>query len=461
MKKKFKKNIHFLILLPIILNYLNNLIYGNNTFNLLNFYDFFSSILIFSFFYLIGLNFKLINKNFSITLGIISFLFSFYLFEMIVLFFYDNVNLDFSFYICSFIWFIYFLISLKNKIFAFFPIFLYFLMNIYNSYFFELMSKDINITMDVLNVFFPNTQNIYDNSLKYSVSNPIMEGYPQFMSFIDALIFKFSFNLSEYRFLISTTFLFYWLHLLLIFELKISNKNKIFGALFFSILIFNSSWLQFLFTSSLMSERVAGYLLLGILSALFRIENPTRFEIGYIFITLGFVYLTKQFFSILVLIIFLLFLFNKKYIKFSLLILIPYFLNTIAYRTYFSSIPREHHLRQIDIKDTVIDLVLLRDLQIGNIIEILKNLYIDKPMTYTILIAFISLFYIFFKHKTDHETVIYSIITLLNILFIFLLYISAWRNMELESPIRYMYSFLIFYLTLIIKSLDSQIEINH
>ena len=76
-------------------------------------------------------------------------------------------------------------------------------------------------------------------------------------------------------------------------------------------------------------------------------------------------------------------------------------------------------------------------------------------MTYLILVSFIVYFFAAFKKKTNFEINIYFFITFLNFLFIYLLYISAWRNMELESPIRYMYSFLIFYLVIIIKSFES------
>ena len=450
-----KKNLYILILSPVIINFLIKFIFEKYEVSLLSIYDFFSSLLTFLFLFTIGFNFKSLNKNFSISLGIISYFISIYLFETLGLFVFDYINLSLSFYICSFIWFIYFLVSLEKKLFAFFPLFIYLISNFYNNYFFDLLTKDVNLTMDVLNVFLPNTQNIYNNSFKFSVLNPVMAGYPQFMSYIDALIFKFSFNLPLYRPVLSNTFIFFWLNILLFFELSISKIGKLFVVSFFSLLIVNSSWLQFLFTSSLMSERVAGYLLLGILSALFQIQRPTNFEKGYIFTLLGFVYLTKQFFSILVLVIFVIFIFNKKYGKYSFFILFPYFLNLISYSTYFSNVPKEHHLRQIDIVDTILDLILFRDLRINNILEITKNLIIDKPMTYLIFVSFIAYFFAAYKKKTNYEINIYFLITFLNFLFIFLLYISAWRNMELESPIRYMYSFLIFYIVIIIKSLES------
>ena len=70
------------------------------------------------------------------------------------------------------------------------------------------MTINTNLTMDVLNVFYPNTVSIYENSYKYSVSNPVMLGYPQFMSYIDALIFKISFGVEKYSFILSSSLFF-------------------------------------------------------------------------------------------------------------------------------------------------------------------------------------------------------------------------------------------------------------
>ena len=75
-------------------------------------------------------------------------------------------------------------------------------------------------------------------------------------------------------------------------------------------------------------------------------------------------------------------------------------------------------------------------------------------MTY-LLIVTMSLFLILkFKNKDNFEINMYFLSIILNFSFIFILYISAWREMELESPIRYMYSFLPVYLLMISLSLE-------
>jgi len=456
-----KKNFHVFLILPVLINFISNLFLGNFLFEYFYTYNVISSLLMFLFFYSIGYSFKSINKKMTITFGIITYLFSYFILESIALFFYTGINLDITFLLTNFLWFIYFIFLLDNKKLLIINFFLYFLMYYFNNQFVNLMTVNANLSMDVANVFFPNTLNIYEKSYYISVSEPVMLGYPQFMSYIDALIFKISFGLKNYYYFMSSSFLFFWLYILLFYEIKTSNKNKLFISLFFILLISNSTWLQFLFTSSLMSERIAGYLFAGILVTLFSVRNPSSIEISYIYFILSFIYLTKQFFSVIILISFFWFYLNKHSRKATVFLVSAGVLNEIAYKTYFSGIPREHHLRQIDIRDTLLDLILLRDLRLENISEIFKNLWIDKPMTYLILISFTSYMFALFKKKVDFELNTYFFASFINLLFILILYVSAWRQMELESPIRYIYSFLIVYFLVILKSFDSQKKLSN
>ncbi len=452
--KQFK-NI-YIFLIPLFYNLFLN--YKNNELAVVNFgfYDLFSSLLIFIFLVLVGYCFKSVFSNMTITFGIITYLISFFIFETTVLFFYKDLNISNTFYITNLIWILFYFLFIENKKIIFSTVGFYFLMYYFNNFSFEMMNINSNIIGDVKDVFFPNTTMIYDTSYKNSVSNPIMSGYPQFMSYIDAIIFKISFGHQYYKFAASSSYIFFWLYLLLFSELKTNKHNKLFISLLFFVLIVNSSWLQFLFVSSLMSERIAGYFLAGILTNLFKIKDCSRKEVYIIFFILGFVYNTKQFFSVIVIILFFIFLFTEKYRKGSIFILGAWLLKEISYITYFANVPKDHHISQIDLKDTIQDLILLRDLNFSNVIEILQNLVIDKPFTYLLLLTLIFCIYVLIKGKTKFELNLYIFISFLNLLFIFLLYISAWRAMELESPVRYIYSFLIFYLLIIANSMSKK-----
>ena len=104
---------------------------------------------------------------------------------------------------------------------------------------------------------------------------------------------------------------------------------------------------------------------------------------------------------------------------------------------------KDHHIRQIDFIDTALDLVLFRDLKLINIISILKNLFIDKPVSLILLIFYLTIFLISYRSLKNYQlnTLLFFIVNL-NLVLIFGLYISVWQNMELDSPIRYILNYL-------------------
>lgn len=83
-----------------------------------------------------------------------------------------------------------------------------------------------------------------------------------------------------------------------------------------------------------------------------------------------------------------------------------------------------------------------------------QNLLIDIPITYFLILSTSIYLIIFKKDKSDTELNLYVFLSALNLLLILVLYISAWRGMELESPIRYIYSFMVFYFLIFSKSLE-------
>jgi hypothetical protein len=454
MMKFLKTNFLYLLPLPLLVNLLLNLFEKKTSFGSFQIYDGISSLLIFLFLYSVGYCFKSLFNNMTVTFGIISYLFSFFILESIILFFYTDVNLHTIFFITNLLWCLFYLTAKRENKLLLISISLYFIMFYINNYFIDFLSINMNIKGDVKDVFLPNTLTIYEISFKESILNPTMSGYPQFMSYIDALIFKISFGLEEYSYIASTSLVFFWLHLLLFSEAVTNNKIKVVTGVLFSLLIINSDWLQFLFTSSLMSERMAGYFLGGTLITLFKIKNISFIEISIIFFILSFVYNTKQFFSIMVPVLLIIFLFKKPYRRGSIFLLSGLTLNLLSYSTYFSTVPKEHHIRQIDILDTIQDLLLLRDLKIENILIISQNLLIDIPITYFLILSTSIYLIIFKKDKSDTELNLYVFLSAFNLLLILVLYVSAWRGMELESPIRYIYSFMVFYFLIFSKSLE-------
>jgi len=453
MKKLLLNNLGLVIFLPLVINFFINLFSLDTKVIDLNVYDLLSSLFLFLFLFSIGYSFKNYNYRFTITFGIITYLISFFVFESIILFFNTASSLQTNFIVINIIWLLFFGIQLKNKRLILFILSSYLVLLSFNNYFYDFLSINLNISGDVKDVFLSNVTNIYDQSYYYSIINPTMSGYPQFISYLDALIFKIAINGERYVFVSSTTFVYYWLFGLMFYELSLKKKNKLLLLFIFSILILNSQWLQFLFTTSLMSERVVIYIFSGILICLFQQKEKYIKEINLIFLLLGFVYLTKQFFSSIILILF--FAFIIIYGKSSLLLLFAFLLKNLTYLSYFKGVPRDHHIRQIDFADTVLDLLLLRDLELSNFLIILKNIFIDKPVTYLLLITLlVTILYLLNTKKLSFEMNVYIFSSFLNFLLVIFLYISVWKNMELESPVRYIYNFIPLYMIIIYKFIE-------
>ena len=149
-------------------------------------------------------------------------------------------------------------------------------------------------------------------------------------------------------------------------------------------------------------------------------------------------YLAKQFISLLSLIAVIYFLFLKETRKFAVFGFFGLILKELSFVTVFKNLTKNYHLKQIDLIDTFFDLILFRDLKISNIQTILRNLFLDKPSFLIFVIFFILLGKLILNKKAfNQDLVLYSSIVLINFLLVFLLYVSVWRNMELESPIRY------------------------
>ena len=71
-----------------------------------------------------------------------------------------------------------------------------------------------------------------------------------------------------------------------------------------------------------------------------------------------------------------------------------------------------------------------------NIINIIKQFIIDRPVAYFIFIILLLSIYSSIKSSFEINT-IYLLIIVLNTIFVFLLYVFVWTNVEYESSYRY------------------------
>jgi len=437
----------YILIIIIILNSLINLS-GFDFIEKINYFDIVSGILLFIYLILFG---QLVDKLFNfqnISISIIFYLFSFFIIDIVILFFYRDLSFSQVFVFTNIVWLSYFLIKKRDLKFVFYIALSYFSLNYFISNFKNFLTKNNNLLGDVDAVFFDQALNIYENSYYFSITNYIMEGYPQFISYFQSLFLRISTNTNLYDYYSFTSHIIFYLSILFFFELKIGFKNKVLISVLFSFLILNSLWLQFLFTSSLMSEGIVSLFTAVLIFYVFDNIKRNNFVDYLSIFLLGFLYFSKQFNSSIVLFSIIALIFYKEKKLLTAIGLFGFLLKELLFIFVFPEISKEHHIRQIDLQDTFIDLLLLRDLKFDNVLLILKNLWIDKPVTILLLIFYITfLLNSLILKKVNTSDIVLFLLVNLNLILIFSLYISAWQNMELESPIRYILNF--FHLTLV------------
>ena len=432
----------YLLILILLANSLLNL----SGFNLsINIYDLILGLAFFALLLVIGNCIDLILNVQSISFSIFIYLTSFFVTDLLILFIYKSLSFSEVFVVTNVLWISVFIFhGLKTHLFIFLG-FTYFLLNYLFYRVSEFLTVNENIIGDVEAVFFEQSKNIYEFSYFYSVNNFVMEGYPQFTSYLQALFLQFSQFQGSYSYHNHTSHIVFYLSILFFWELRISMKNKILLVTVFSSLILNSGWISFLFVSSLMSEGIVSLFTTVSLYYLFsniRGNSYSKYT-SLFYVIIGMLYFSKQFNSSIVLItIFIIFLLdiNKKVVFFGFSGL---FIKELLYMFVFSNVSKDHHIRQIDIIDTIGDLLLLRDLKFSNIFSILNNLFIDKPLVVVLVVFYLSMSLIFLQpFRNNLININLFLIVNLNLVLIFALYISAWQDMELDSPIRYILNLL-------------------
>ena len=98
------------------------------------------------------------------------------------------------------------------------------------------------------------------------------------------------------------------------------------------------------------------------------------------------------------------------------------------------------------------DFIFLRNLNLNNILEIIFQFYVDKPLSY-IYLCLIVLTIFNFK-KLNFRYFLPFLAILINFIFVNLLYISHWKNVEIESSYRYINIVIYIVLVLFFKNIE-------
>ena len=441
-----KNNLLIIFFLPVIVNTLLNFFLKNNL-KILNEISFakFGSFILGTLFFIYLSNF--LNNQYLLggkSIALVLFLTSYFIFDTVFLFVSKNFNFKFTFIFVSALWCI--LIAYKTKSFVEIIkiLVLFFIYRIFNHFFFDEIANNSNyqeLNTDVPVQWFGIASMIFEQNYFFALKNNLIEGQGLLPSYMQALMLEMGFNLEKFQFIQTNSYLFLTFTILLISDLKISKKNKIVSSIFFTAIMINNDWLEYLMINSLMIEGIVSFLISVYLYNFIHMYKSNNIKSFIFFLSFGGMVLTKNFISIISLMLIISSVFFVKKNIFLLGSFVIYGFNLFYQKVYFSQLQSVAYTSEIDFKDLFLDFIYLRDMDFTNIKNIIEQFLIDKPTTYVVLGFLILNIISLFKYKLNLQTdELLFFVVLLNYTLVNLLYISYWRNVEFESSYRYIVS---------------------
>ncbi len=425
---------------PLLINFIYNNFFENkilnnpNNFKILNFLI---SILFCISFLIFGKIIKGIFYFDTVSFGVVIFLVSFFIFDKITLILNSNLLFDHLFALVILFWALVFLVNYKKiqikEILALIASYIISFQSL------NMLNKSINLsTIDFLTsdekyFWYPLSKNIYEVNYYDAIFNNYLSSYGLLIAHIHAVLNKiFSFS-SEFLYFPAYKNIFFLLTIFFIFELKNSLNSKIIFSLFFSIIVLTSDWFNYLFFNSLLAESITSYFF-GISIYESINDGGKKPSNKIVILCLGFLYFSKQFISIFSIFFGLYILLkNKERLSYYVLLFFGIIIDLLNAIFIDTPITWSMYLNNINTSEAQ----TFNGIKFENIINIIKQFTIDRPVSYFIFIIFLLSIYSYIQNSFEVKNV-YLIIIVLNTIFVFLLYIFIWTNVEYESSYRYL-----------------------
>lgn len=436
--KIFNKNnkIIFLLLFPLVFNFLINLftediIFDNLLFNL---YKVTSSFLYFLFYLYLG---NLIKKSLdleTVSVGITLYLFSFFIIDNTFLFLTRFITFKFLHFLISIFWIIFIMYRLKILKQIYILLLIKTVLIIFQYLFLEYNPEYIATSGDVENMWYPWVEKINNNNLFFLMQTNSREGAGLLVSHIQAVIFTDAFPFLKYRVFTPSFNLFFFFGNLFFFETKFHKTIKYSLLIVFTILVLNSEWLNYLFVNSLMAEAVVSLFFAITFKNYLNHRDFKKNRINFVIsaLLLGHLFHSKFFINLIALIVIIVAGYYKKNFKDVIILFIILLVNELNYRYMLPNVSKNELLSQVKY-----DEIFTSTFEYSNVVKIFKHISTDKPFVYITLVA-IFLFILNIKNKNcsifSFATFLIILVNLISILF---LYIAIWKEVEFESAYRY------------------------
>ena len=457
---KNKNFILFIIFCPILFNFFYNLLNLGIQINEVTSFktiNFLISVIFFTSFFFLGKIIKVIFNFQTISFGIVLFLLSFFIIDKTFLILSKNILFKDLFVITVFLWFVIFAKNIRKiKKIDFTSLIISYG---FGFYLLKILNRNITLstsdfrTSDEKYFWYPNSVNIYEINYFDSLLNNILSSYGLLVAHVHSVL-SYLFTLSE-NFLYFPAYknIFFLFTLLFIYELKAKNNAKIIFGFFFSIICLTSDWFNYLFFNSILAESVSSYFFgIIIYEILENYKNRTNITIHYF--CLGYLYFSKQFLSVFSLIFGIYIIFkNKEKIIHYYLLFFGFLVDLINSYIIETPITWTMYLNNIDTAEAN----TFDGIKAENIFNIINQFLIDKPVSYFIfVIVVLTLYLTLFKKLKIND--LYILIILFNTVFVFLLYIFIWTNVEYESSYRYLLNVLHIIIVYSLNIFDNFLE---
>jgi hypothetical protein len=326
-----------------------------------------------------------------------------------------------------------------------------------NRYFNNLKNLDnyIELNTDVPLQWLKLAELISSKNYYFAFTNNIIDGQSLVLSHVQSTVFNLNFYLRDFQFIRLNSNIFLFFSLLLIYDLNISKKNKIIASFSIASLLLNSDWLTYLFLDSLMLEGTVSFLFAALVINLnkYLTKKLNMKSLAY-FSFFSCLFFTKQFISLISL--FLIVYVFLRYRNVNAMIgLVFYFADYIYKIMYTPNVESFELLNNTSSIELLKDVLFFNNLEFSNIIKIISQLLIDRPVSYLIFLFLALNIFRIYKYNLDKPDLnLYLFIVVINFILIFLLYIVWWKDFGIQSSFRYIMN--VFYLLFIglIKNLN-------
>ena len=128
--------------------------------------------------------------------------------------------------------------------------------------------------------------------------------------------------------------------------------------------------------------------------------------------------------------------------------LVFYFADYVYKITYTPNVESFELLNGTSSIELLKNVIFFNNLEFSNIVKIISQLLIDRPVSYVIFLFFALNLFRIYKYKLDQSDLnLYFFIVVTNFILIFLLYAVWWKDFGIQSSFRYIMN--VFYLLFI------------